>query len=562
MGGVVNKLTHINPGDRMKIIQHEIDIAISSQDTHRILQIFAYLSPKEGAKIIELAAHQRYKLIQTIRHNFNYDILDLLSEEVRREVVLALNKNKKPKYNDNIDSDKIIQTKIAEAIKAINEYDTMKIEQIFDSMRPSDAATIIEFLTSKQRLNLIKMLGNNFDGEILTFLDSSILYDLVHKIDPKYLALLISSLQENDIMEIIHEMDLDRKKTLLHCLSKIIDKEKLRYIKKSFYYEDNTAGRIMFPTMSVSSSYTIYNTYKRFYENKKLPKESQMIYIYDNEDYEYRFSLIGQIYLSDLCRLSQKKETKFETVRKFMSDIPCFVYTNTHIKDIAFLFKKYYTPEIPVINYHNKRLVGVINTYQAIDILDMMNKNTVFSLVGLKESDFYENTFNTVFARFRLLGLASGATVFSCLIISKFDSILESNRILVSILPLAAAIAGNAANQVLVVTVRALSNKEIGPSNKNRAILKELTAGFASGTMIGIILGIVLFMYCRNLNAAIVLGLTISASTTLAATFGVVTPIFIDQYLRKDASLASIFMNIMTDVAGYSFLFLFASIFM
>jgi magnesium transporter len=542
----------------------EICSAISAKDKQKIVGIFNYLNPKDGARILQLLNNsQRKQAIKLIGSSFKKEILEFLDDHTRSHII----QNVKYHFSSDkeslvpVDRQELIQQRVFQTIKAISELDYSKLQQIFNYLQSSDAATVIEFLTPPQRVQLIKLLGISFDPEILTYLDYTIRDEVVSKIEINALVHFLSELDESDIIEIIQHIDPSKQKSILDSISKIINKDTFRSIKKSLHYPQDTAGRIMNQGISLPSSCTVKNAYQKFCFHQKLSKENQIVYIYDQEqNTEFKFNLIGQIYLIDLCKLNQKRKTRNDVIGKHMVEIPCVAYTNTKLEEVGFLFKKYFVTEMPVVNPKNRRLMGVLNASQAVDILDTMSEETALTLAGLEEFDFFETTLNTITTRLKLLGIASMAVILSSLVIRIFEDVLAKNLILASITPIVAGISGNAASQVLTVTVRAISNREIGRSNLWRTIRKEVISGFGSGLIIGACIGLMIYIFTRNMKIAVILMVAITANTAWAGLIGTSIPILLNKH-RKDPALASVFLNVLTDMVGYAILLGLASTF-
>lgn len=538
-------------------------VCLNSKDYIKLKQIFTYLQPEDAAWILSnLNEAQRYEVASTLGSALNARILAFLDQKTRKNVIRNL------KYDFSFTQDGLLETDREESIqqrvfhttKALVENDKVRLKQIFDYLQPTDAATVFEFLTSGQRSKAIKLLGSNFQPKILTFLDSNVREEIMDQLDYESLIHFVAELDYSEVVEILESVDTNKQKEILESISKLIDKDILKSIKKSLYYDEDTAGRIMNPGMSFPATQMVKEVYNKFCANKKLPKESQIIYVHDNNSESYKFKLIGQLYVSELCKLSQSKHARSESIYKYTHDIPCILYTNTKLEEIGFLFKKYFVPEMPVINPKNYRLMGTVNANQAMDILDTATEEEILSLAGLQEFDFHDSISRTIMTRLQWLSVASIATVASVSVIHFFEDTIKYNPTLAVLMPIAPAIGGNAAAQVLTVTVRALANREIGRANLWRTIRKEFLSNFGSGVVIGTSIGLLSYLYYKRLDISLILGISLTVNICWAGLVGSGIPIALDKY-DKDPAVASVFLSITTDIIGYAVLLSMAGIF-
>jgi magnesium transporter len=154
------------------------------------------------------------------------------------------------------------------------------------------------------------------------------------------------------------------------------------------------------------------------------------------------------------------------------------------------------------------------------------------------------------------------ATLISTSVIAIFQDTLANNIQLATILPIAGAIGGNSACQVLTITVRALSNQEINSNNINRVIRKEVIAGLGSGLIIGACMACWYWFTGYGIRAPLILMIALMVNVMWAGFIGSAVPIALDRYFNKDPALASVGLSILTDAMGFFVLLSLAKFFM
>ena len=543
--------------NEIEIAQNRLLVVTKCLDTGdhvRLKQIFNYLQPVDAAWLISnLPTQKQADLVRILGPMVHSRTIKYLDRRTRREIIKNINYEEYPDYSSgpDVNRDDFIQYQVFQVMKYLMSNHKVGLYGLFESLKPADAATIMEFLSPAQRLKVVSILDNSFQAEILTFLDSKIREEIIDSISYDTLIHFIADLEYEDIIEILQNMEVHKKSLILHSVSKLISKDDFKLIKKSLSYDKDTAGRIMSQGLVCSADTTVREVYNKFCLNNKLPKNLQIIYINDANADTNHFKLVGQLWMSELCRLMYTRHSRTEPVYKYMQEIPCILYTSTKLSEIGFLFKKYCVSEMPVLNPKNQRMMGTIDCTQALDIIDNSIQDEILSLAGLQEFDFHEGITKTIMTRIGHLVIAAIATTASVSVIHLFDGTVRDNGILAVMMPIAPAIGGNAANQVLTVTVRALSNREIGKINLWRTIKKEVISNLGGGILIGLLVGILCFLYYRKITIASILMIALTANICWAGLLGSGLPILLDQYDR-DPAFASVFLNVATDIFGYA----------
>src|SRR5204863_6613444 len=96
---------------------------------------------------------------------------------------------------------------------------------------------------------------------------------------------------------------------------------------------------------------------------------------------------------------------------------------------------------------------------------------------------------STSYSRIRWLLISLISTLLAATVISQFQHTIEKLVALAVLMPINAAMSGNAGMQVVTVTVRALATRELGGTNMSRAIWKEILVGCINGIVFGGIMG-------------------------------------------------------------------------
>jgi magnesium transporter len=140
-------------------------------------------------------------------------------------------------------------------------------------------------------------------------------------------------------------------------------------------------------------------------------------------------------------------------------------------------------------------------------------------------------------------------------IISLFEGTLNQVVQLAILMPVVAALGGNAGSQGLVVAVRAIAERQLEGDAVRRAILREALSGVVNGLLFAVGVGLVALVWFHNVELSIVLGIAMLATFLWAAFSGILVPLGLKKLGADPAVASSVFVLTLTDVmAFFSFL--------
>ncbi len=141
------------------------------------------------------------------------------------------------------------------------------------------------------------------------------------------------------------------------------------------------------------------------------------------------------------------------------------------------------------------------------------------------------------------------------LIISSFQGTIERVVILAAFMPMVASMGGNAAQQTLAITIRAMSVGEFKHLQIAKVVMKEVIIGTMNGFLFGVLVGLLASLWTGSWIIGTVIILSMTLNLFMAGLFGVLVPLTMKS-LKADPALASgVFVSATTDLFGF-FVFL------
>jgi magnesium transporter len=139
-----------------------------------------------------------------------------------------------------------------------------------------------------------------------------------------------------------------------------------------------------------------------------------------------------------------------------------------------------------------------------------------------------------------------GATV-----IEAYGHAIERLVALAVLMPIGAALGGNAGVQTLAVVVRALAVKELTRANAWKVLAKELLVGLLNASVLVTVAGAVTLVWFGAPGLALVFGLSIVVTIAVAALIGVAVPLLLDRLGFDPAIASSVFVTPTIDAIGF-----------
>jgi magnesium transporter len=233
----------------------------------------------------------------------------------------------------------------------------------------------------------------------------------------------------------------------------------------------------------------------------------------------------------------------------------------TDQEEVAFVFRQRDLTSAPVVD-EGGRLVGAITVDDVVDVIHEENEEDFMRLGGVPEGDLHAPPLQTALRRFRWLFVTLINNIIAVTVISQFEATIQQMVALAVLMPIVAAMGGNAGMQAVTVVVRGLATKELAASNLWRLVGKELGVGALNGIGFAVVAGAVAAVWFQNAGLGVVLGGAMIFNMLWAGLAGTMIPMALDRFRIDPAIAAGPFLTTTTDVLGFFFFLGFATWFL
>ena len=419
----------------------------------------------------------------------------------------------------------------------IKSADIQFINQTLKDLHPSDVANLIENLSYDTRAKLIEIEEFDIDPEIFIEINESIQSEVLQLLSDDSIAKILKRLESDNSIAILENLD-SKKKTAV--LDKLPPKDRF-LLEEGLSYPEDSAARIMQREFTaVPSDWSVGQTIDYLRESKDLPQEFLEIFVVDND-----FKPIGIVPSSRVLRTPRDSKMK-----SIMREMPVMISVNMDKEEVGHAFENYNLISAGVVNKNNK-LVGMITADDVVTVVQEEAEEDALRLAGVGDEEITDSVFVKTKRRFNWLLLNLFTALLATWVISKFGASIEQMVALAFLMPIVASMGGNAGMQTLAVTIRAIATQELSSSNFTKTVLKEFTIGILNGVIFAIISSVIVYLWFKDLDLSIIIGVSMILNMIVAGLFGILIPVSLKNLKIDPAISSSVFVTTITDVIGF-----------
>jgi magnesium transporter len=425
---------------------------------------------------------------------------------------------------------------LVQSILRADDGDSLK--SLVSEAHEADLGALLAQLDAEDRSRVVSLLGADFDFNALNEVDETIRAEILEDMAPATVAEGIATLETDDAVAILEDLDEDERSAILDKLSPA-DSFALR---RAFDYPEGSAGRRMKDEfIAVPPFWTVGQVIDHLRDAADLPDDFTEIFIVDPG-----FHLQGHIRLDRLLRAKRPV-----VVTDILEEEMHTVGADEDQEDAALLFERYNLLSAPVVDEVN-RLVGVLTVDDIVDVIEEEADEDIKALGGVKaDEEISDSVWTTAKSRFRWLLINLVTAFLATTVLKSFEHQLEAMVALAILAPIVASQGGSAATQTMTVAVRALATRELGPRNAWRIVRREVSVGLFNGIAFALITGTVASFWFTNAGIGVVIGLALICNLVAGSLGGVLVPLALDRMKVDPAISSGPFVTTVTDVTGF-----------
>lgn len=420
--------------------------------------------------------------------------------------------------------------------KLLQEKRFTELKEYLVNMMPADIAEFIDTMKPTEALIVYRLLSKTEAVEVFPLIDMERQKEITSLISEEELKAIVDEMFFDDMMDLLGEVPANIVKKIL----KNTTQKQRTLINQFLKYPEESAGSLM--TIEFVDLHKKMNAQEAMTRIRKTGLDKETIYTcYVMAEHR---ELEGIVSLKNLV-LAQEDEM----VENLMTDE--FISVNTHDDQeyIAEIFKKYDLLSVPVVD-NERRLVGIITIDDIVDVIEEETTEDFQLMAAIAPSDDeYMSMSAFTLAKKRIVWLVVlmfSATI-SQLITDKHSYLTAQFTVLVGVMPMLMSTGGNAGAQSSTLVIRGLTLGDIKFSDLFKVIWKEIRVGIIIGVTLGFLNFLRIMLFSQDVKLAIIVGLTLIGTTTMAALMGGILPIVAKKAKLDPAIMASPLITTITD---------------
>jgi magnesium transporter len=398
--------------------------------------------------------------------------------------------------------------------------------------------------------NLSK-LSHQHLGEVMLELPLDAFACAVGRLTPHRIARAAEAIESDEATDLLlHVRDVDP--VLSEKILSLMATEERREVMELSKYDDDQAGAYMEREFLAARPEDTVDDVKRLIRDFREQEPGAPIiklFVTDAEGY-----LIGSVHFSDLL-LYEGTATIGDILERGEQKLPLTIRPVSPIEEVVRLFEEYDLNIIAVVNKAGK-LIGRIVYDDIYDMIRQIETDQVYGLAGVTDEAEEGSVTRAARQRFIWLLFNLAAILAASAVINRFDATIASYIALAALLPVIAALGGNAGMQALTVTIRKLALGEIEYSSVQAALRREALIVLANGAALAVVTALVVFVWFGDARLSLIIASAVMLNLFVAGTAGTLIPLGLNKIGIDPAIASSIFLTTTTDIFGF-FIFLF-----
>jgi len=423
--------------------------------------------------------------------------------------------------------------------------DVPELASAVQRQEPADAADTLERLEEDEAADVLGEMEDKLAadalGEMEPALAMGVLEDLLEE-DQAYAVRLVELMDDDKAADVVQILPEPFRQRLLAAM----EAGAAKVLAQLIGYDKESAGGMMTTDfLALRQGMTVREAIGHI-RDREVSDHIQHALVTDRRD-----RLVGIVALYRLLLADPMRK-----VAEIMKRNVKVVYPQTDREHVAREFDRYDYSMLPVVDEKHRPL-GIVTVDDVIDIIRAEQTEDVQKTVGAGAGEaVYSRLSEKMRGRFPWLVISLFMMMPAALIVQLFGDLIARMPILAGLMPVIAALVGNAGHQALAVTQRGLVLDQVPPERVGYLLLREWSVGLLNGALLGLLIvaGIGALSMASD-NASWTLGIVTGAASMIAMSvgtfFGSAIPLLMKRLGFDPAQSSAIILIMITDSLSF-----------
>src|SRR6476619_2856043 len=412
------------------------------------------------------------------------------------------------------------------------------VRRLVNTLAPAEIGNLLESLPPAKRTVVWGLVDAEDDGEVRLHVGDDVRESRLADMDPDEIVAAVEDLDIDDLADLVEDLP----DTVIDEILKSMDRENRERLEQVLSYDEDTAGRLMNPDVVTVRTDTTVDVVLRYLRLRgELPDHTDHLYVVSR-----RHQYLGRIALQAL--LTNEAKT---AVNQLIDDEQPAIGVDETEGSVARQFSDHDWISAPVVD-DNNILLGRITIDDVVDIIREQAEHQALGAAGLDEDeDLFSPVPRATRRRLLWLGINLATAFLASAVVGQFQNTIAHIVALAVLMPIVAGMGGNAGTQVLALVVRGLALGQLGASNVQVLIWKEIRVALLNGIALGTLLGAIVWLWFGEWPLALVIASALTINLFSAALAGVMVPVTLERMGFDPALAGGVILTTVTDVMGF-----------
>ena len=431
----------------------------------------------------------------------------------------------------------------------LEEGDEEAISRFFELLPSTETARVLSRLGEAQEADVLRILGAERAAEIIELLSDTQAVEIIEDLPAGQAAAIVDELPSDEQADLLGELEEKEAQAILEKM----EPEEAEDARSLLAYDPESAGGMM---ITEYLAYDVDLLAGDLLRDIRINREK-----YAGYDVQYAFVLSDDGRLAGVLPLRSLVLSGEETpIGKLMVPEPISVHVDTEIDELAEVFDTYGFFGLPVVE-RDERLVGVVERSAVEEARSEQATKDFLSVSGLIGTEEIRSMSLLMRSRRRLSWLSINIllNLIAASVIAAYQDTLAAVIALAVFLPIISDMSGCSGNQAVAVSIRELVLGLVKPYEYLRTLWKECSVGMLNGFCLGLLLGLVAFLWKGSPYLGLVVGVAMMANTIVSVSLGGLIPLVLKRFDLDPALASGPILTTVTDMCGFFILLSFAS---
>lgn len=415
------------------------------------------------------------------------------------------------------------------------------VQAWLSKIHPGEAAQVIRRVSPSLRTSALQSMEPKIAAKVLEDLPDDVAAKTVASMDLGIAALIVQEMHTDEEVDLLQDLEPSLAKAILE----IVDADDADIARRLMRYGRDTAGGLMQTELIIVPRVLCAgDAVRQLRDRSDLYSEYPATYLYVVDEVG---RLAGVISMRDLvlCKPDTAlADIMIDNVRSFRA--------GQHASELLKAFRKYRFMAIPVVDAEGLP-VGVVTQDDAMRLAEEQADQELLQLTGivggeeLRDMPFLSRSWR----RISWLTVNVVLNIIAASVIAMHQETLRAVIALAVFLPIISDMSGCAGNQAVAVSIRELSLERIRPRDVLWVWRKEFSIGLLNGLILGLICGVIGWLWQGNLWLGAIVGMAMWINTLVAVTIGGLVPLVLRKFGRDPALAAGPILTTLTDACGF-----------